>query len=64
MHARKRRATPIDSERWVTRLKSTGPVNEAHSERPDGIDADELQDWMREFGFDEDRSAGGTDDAE
>jgi predicted RNA-binding protein with PIN domain len=50
--ARRRRATPIDSDQWVTELSRRSKDDERSSEpgRDRGeLDADEMQAWLDEF---------------
>jgi predicted RNA-binding protein with PIN domain len=47
--ARRRRATPIDSDRWVTEVKREPATERPESEHRGGPDPDELQAWLDEF---------------
>ena len=47
--ARRRRATPVDSDQWVAELKQNPDHREPEPDRPGELDADELRAWLDEF---------------
>ena len=48
--ARRRRATAIDSEQWVARVKRKRAPKQADTESHDKLEGDELRAWLDEFG--------------
>lgn len=50
--ARRRRATPIDSDDWVAKVQRDPVKRQAEAEPSDKLDEEELRAWLDEFGID------------
>ena len=48
--ARRRKATPIDSDRWVAEVRRNSASNQSEPDRHVELDPDELRAWLDEFG--------------
>ena len=50
--ARRRRATPVDSDKWVAEVRLQPTADEPESDRHKAMEPDELRGWLEEFGAD------------
>jgi predicted RNA-binding protein with PIN domain len=48
--ARRRRATPVDSDKWVADIQLIPTDHEPEPDRHETLEPDDLRDWLEEFG--------------